>query len=270
LERIKLKKLISLIILTLSYPAISDSDLDFELSDFCYKQPNVQNRSDVLYFPNKEVGISAESTCVFKDAYSQYSSQGNLKTGKKNGEWSQWYKNGQLRDVVVYKNGQKDGYDQSWFKNGQKNSEIIWKNNRFAGPVTIWYLNGQMRLKGEFNELSAGLISLWFESGQMGYRGYFDRSQIPSIKENLHTTWYENGNIKSQGIYQSDKKEGKWIYWYANGQKDTEGDYDSNKKVGRWDKWNEEGNKLKELPEGMHFSSFIPDENELDSELKKN
>ena len=58
--------------------------------------------------------------------------------------------------------------------------------------------------------------------------------------------------------------------FYSNGQKDIEGDYDSNKKVGRWDKWNEEGKKLKELPEGMHFSRFIPDENELDSELKKN
>ena len=64
-----MKKLLILLLLSTSFSASADSHLDFELSDFCYKQPGVQDRQGVLYFPNEEKGISDTSICVYKDAY---------------------------------------------------------------------------------------------------------------------------------------------------------------------------------------------------------
>ena len=57
---------------------IADSYLDFSLSDFCYLHPGVQERGGVYYFPNEDVGISATSICVFKNAYGQFRSKGEL------------------------------------------------------------------------------------------------------------------------------------------------------------------------------------------------
>ena len=69
-----MKKLFLLLILSLSFigSGVAGSQLDFTLSDFCYQQPNVQDRGGVYYFPNEEVGITDSSLCVYKDLYGQY------------------------------------------------------------------------------------------------------------------------------------------------------------------------------------------------------
>ena len=91
-----MKKLLILLLLSTSFSSFADSDdLDFTLSDFCHEQPGVQERNGVFYFPNEEVGITATSICVFKDAFGQYRSQGKLKNGKYHGKWTSWYDNGQ-------------------------------------------------------------------------------------------------------------------------------------------------------------------------------
>ena len=79
--------------------------MDFTLSDFCYQQPNVQDRGGVYYFPNEEVGITATSLCVYKDEYGQYASKGELINGRKDGKWTRWDKNGQIQAVWNYKDG---------------------------------------------------------------------------------------------------------------------------------------------------------------------
>ena len=41
--------------------SFADSHIDFSLSDFCYLQPNVQDRNGVYYFPNQTKGITAKA-----------------------------------------------------------------------------------------------------------------------------------------------------------------------------------------------------------------
>ena len=67
-----MKKLLVLLLLSISLSTFADSDLDFTLSDFCHEQPGVQERNGVFYFPNEEVGITATSICVFKDTFGHF------------------------------------------------------------------------------------------------------------------------------------------------------------------------------------------------------
>ena len=76
-----MKRLLLTLLLTSSFSTFADSHLDFTLSDFCYLQPGIQDRGGVYYFPNEEMGITATSICVYKDAYGQYASKGELKNG---------------------------------------------------------------------------------------------------------------------------------------------------------------------------------------------
>ena len=114
-----MKKLLILLLLSTSFSTFANSHLDFSLSKFCYLDTRVQDRQGVYYFPNKEVGISAKSLCVYKDSYGQYESKGNLVNGKLDGKWTLWRENGQIQIEANYKDGKKDGKYTYWWLNGQ-------------------------------------------------------------------------------------------------------------------------------------------------------
>ena len=99
-----MKKLLILLLLSTSLSTFADLvDVDISLSDFCYQQPGVQDREGVYYFPNEEVGITATNICVYANAHGQYALKGELINGKKDGKWTNWYKNGQIRGEEITK-----------------------------------------------------------------------------------------------------------------------------------------------------------------------
>ena len=102
-----MKKLLLLSLLATSFSTFADGHhlRDFSLSDFCYQQPNVQNRDGVYYFPNQSVGITDTSICVYKDAFGQYASKGNIVRGVFDGLWTGWTRNGEIWLESYYING---------------------------------------------------------------------------------------------------------------------------------------------------------------------
>ena len=161
-------------------------ELDFTLSDFCYLQPDVQDREGVYYFPNEEVGITAESVCVFKDAYGQYFSKGKLKKGKFDGKWTFWNQNG-LKDYEVnYKT------EYSYYDNDQIKSEENYKDGKKDGKSTFWYENGQKWAEIDYKE---------------------------DMQDGRWTVWYENGQKWREGYWKNGARDGKWTFWSPDGQK---------------------------------------------------
>ena len=175
-----MKKLLLLLLLSASFSSIANSHLDFTQSNFCYQQPNVQDRSGVsgmylnnsyhvkhngiYYFPNAEEGISSMSLCVFKDEFGQYESKGNLKKGIKIGMWTHWYSNGQKWVEANWKDGKKDGQWIVWSSIGLKLYEENWKDNEKDGRWKWWYHNGQIELEGNFKNGKAIDKWTWWES----------------------------------------------------------------------------------------------------------
>ena len=219
-----MKKLLLLLLLTSSFSTIANSHLDFSLSDFCYEQPNVQMRlekvdeyssEEVYYFPNEEVGITATSICVYKNAYGQYATKVNLKNGKKDGKSTWWYRNGQL-DAIEYL---KDG--------------------KLFGTSTSWYPNGQMKSQGNWpNGIRDGKYRTWFENGQI----WRDENWKHGNLDGKSTLWYKNGNKRYELNYKKSLSVGKEIDWYENGQKQIEMNRnDEGELVGRYTKWDEKG-----------------------------
>ena len=48
--------------------------------------------------------------------------------------------------------GKKDGVHTEWYKNGQKKSEVTYKNGKLDGLVTNWYENGQKETEGTYKD----------------------------------------------------------------------------------------------------------------------
>ena len=171
-----MKKILITFLLTASFSTFAD--LDFSLSDFCYLQPEVQDRdvsdelhpdyfnayeylnpfgnhyydSGTYYFPNEEVGITETSICVFKDEYGQYDSKGNLKNGKKEGKWIHWHRNGQKWLEVNWKDGNKDGKLIWWYKNGQISIKGNLKDDKRIGKWIQYLPNGQIESEAIFKD----------------------------------------------------------------------------------------------------------------------
>ena len=223
-ECIMKKLLLLLFSLMLSFNSYGSSHLDFALSDFCYEQPNVQMRlekvdeyysEEVYYFPNQEVGITATSICVYKNAYGQYATKVNLKNGKKDGKSTWWYRNGQLDAIEYLKDGKLFGTSTSWYPNGQMKSQGNWPNGIQDGKYTTWFKNGQM----------------WNE--QHWKNGNLDGKS---------TLWRDNGNKVYELNYKNSRPVGKEIDWYENGQKQREiNRNDDSEMTGKYTKWNEKG-----------------------------
>jgi antitoxin component YwqK of YwqJK toxin-antitoxin module len=272
-----MKKIITSIILIVSLSAFADVEIDFSLSDFCFKQPGVQERDNRWFLPNEPDGISALSICVHKDAYGQYQSKGKLKNGSLHGHWDSWHTNGQKEFEGTFFKGEFDFtigtsqwneygqitkqakliegkvvslirtyFDKKTYYDGkiqyQIESEQNYKDEMLNGKTLYWYENGQISSETNYkdNKLD-GKWTYWYENGQMESESNYKDGKM----DGKMTEWYENGQIKNTEIYWKDGEpiveDGNFIIWYKNGQKKSEGSILNNESNGKQTKWHENG-----------------------------
>jgi len=82
---------------------------------------------------------------------------GVLKSGVKNGVWTEWYPNGR-RLQETYNNGLLDGAVSLFYKNGQKEWRYTYNNGILDGNYTKWFENGKIEVEGFFeSELPVGI-----------------------------------------------------------------------------------------------------------------
>jgi len=191
-----MKKLLFLTFALVCSSSNAHFHLDFTLSDFCYQQPNVQDRTGtsdlyvtnwhhvkhdgVYYFPNEEEGITATSLCVFKDKFGQFDSKGSLKKGKKNGKWVHWHSNGQKWVEANWRDGKKDGLWTVWRKDGSKKYEENWKSNKEEGSWTWWNSDGSIDLEGAWKDGKPYDEWLWYRDGSIDQIGTFSSEGFKS------------------------------------------------------------------------------------------
>ena len=169
-----MKKLLILLLLSTSFSTFSEIDgreifdysYDYSLSEFCMYQPGIQDRGDEiyeLYFPNEEVGITATSVCVMKDAYGQIGYKGELIKGIQQGTWIDYFTNGRKQEEVNYKDGILHGMTTWWSKTGQKLGEINFENGKYAGESLGWFPNGQAREKMYYKDGELDGTATWWQ-----------------------------------------------------------------------------------------------------------
>jgi hypothetical protein len=71
----------------------------------------------------------------------------NYKNGIKEGEAKGFYDNGQLRIQVNFTNNSRDGISKAYYKNGQIESVVNYKKGVFHGDLMFYYDNGSLKKK---------------------------------------------------------------------------------------------------------------------------
>ena len=81
---------------------------------------------------------------------------------------------------------------------------------------------------------------IWHSGGKKMQEGYFCSGQQCSN----WTQWWDNGNLRSEVVWQSGKINGSVTNYFPNGHKAVTGQANQDKKVGEWTWWDNEGNVI--------------------------
>jgi pimeloyl-ACP methyl ester carboxylesterase len=94
-------------------------------------------------YDNGQVQMEAFYSSFNKEIKEEY--QCNYKTNTKEGQYKEWYKNGQIEYIGNFKKGLRNGQANSWYMNGQKQSDETWKNGQLNGKTKYWLENGDLQ-----------------------------------------------------------------------------------------------------------------------------
>jgi antitoxin component YwqK of YwqJK toxin-antitoxin module len=149
--------------------------------------------------------------------------------GVKDGQWKEYYADGQLRSEGLYSLGNRVGRWRFYHPDGSLEQEGNYNNQgNPEGPWKWYYANGNVHREESFrNGLSDGPYTEFNESGTVLVQGEY----VDGLEEGF---WkYEYGDTRQEGSYSAGKRNGLWQYFYDNGQLSFEGSYIDDNPNGR-------------------------------------
>lgn len=217
-----MRKLISLFIL-------------FQVFWFSYAQDtNNLNGFKVFYYPN---GIkSSEGLLVdgkpegWWKSYSEKGvliSEGNRKNFLLDSLWVFYNEKGIKTLEINYQEGKKTGQRIQY----SENEYIVenWKNDTLYGMVNTYFSDGKMKkstpyiegkphgLEKEYSYDGVVISVTNFYRGVMTRKEYINRTDNFGFKQGNWKYFWDNGNLKMEGSYQNDKRNGFFKYYDVNG-----------------------------------------------------
>ncbi len=165
--------------------------------------------------------LRAEGTYVNNDQqgpFKTYYPDGTLKfeenytSGNLDGDYKIYYENGQLEDSYSYINGRLEGISLEYSEKGVKIGEATYVNNEAHGPRKFFG-----KEKGTLQ-----LIRFYDQGKLIGY-SYLDKEgkELPMIPlpngTGKVTSYYPNGKIAREMIYEKGEIQGEYTAYYENG-----------------------------------------------------
>lgn len=144
--------------------------------------------------------------------------EGKIRKGARDGKWTFYYKNGDIKTVENYDNGVESGPYQSFYKNGAVNIDGTFKNGEWDGIYKKYFQNGKLEteeivVNGKAEEdaysyLSNGTLlvhyyykngdeykwqSFYFPDGRLDYEYYMDIAHM-----NKYLVYDTSGHVASR------------------------------------------------------------------------
>jgi antitoxin component YwqK of YwqJK toxin-antitoxin module len=176
------------------------------------------------------------------------------KNGWKQGLWREYYSNDRVKKESTYLNNELNGYIKEYDIRGQlklskryfKGEEIVDdpKEKEEIQERIEYHNNGKIKKKGGFlKEKPVGVHRTYDEKGNVVASEVFS-DEGNKIGEGLieesgkrkgnWRSFYESGELKSEGTYKKGKRTGKWIYYFENGAIEQTGSFRNGKLDSKW------------------------------------
>jgi uncharacterized protein len=224
-------------------------------------------------FPYQQFGSSFVSQAVFKqgqldgpwtiyDGKKHKISQWEFVGGKRHGASIWWHANGHKLREIQFRDGEIDGELAEWSAEGKVLVRDTYQFGRRLARKTANHPNGKKKTEGMYlaakevektpddwwsckpqvtvpqgTDEKHGAWTTWYPNGQLQQEGIFEHD----LQEGKFTWWHDNGQKALEGKFIAGKQHGPWTWWYDIGQKSIRGEYSSGTPTGRWTWWKEDG-----------------------------
>lgn len=113
-------------------------------------------------------------------------------------------------------------YDSDWIEISNPDSASYYgktyKNKENLWVALDFYKSGQLQMRGSYKtpqkEERHGLFEYFYENGQLKSRG----NTTDGNKEGGWTVWFEDGQIREEIVFKTDKRNGELYTYWRNGQ----------------------------------------------------
>lgn len=210
-----------------------------------------------------------EAALLDQSPFDQYAapftSLATFVAGELDGDWTIVDAQDRKCSCVAFRHGKRDGKATLWQADGQVCREATFRNGVAVGDVrergadarlatVAMYIDGHQlvnkvtnfsgtdRKKSEASFFAATVSEaspddFW----QLRFAEYTARGE--TIRHGTWKTWYEGGQVESEGVYEFDRENGKFTWWHANGQPAVEGQFVDGQEDGTWVWWHANGQK---------------------------
>jgi len=149
--------------------------------------------------------------------------------GRMDGVFKQYYKNGQLKNVLTYHLDTLQGVAEAYYENVQLKVSYQNNNNEIQGRYHAYYENGKLAMKQWFEHGTLhGVQQTYYPTGQMNSQCTYDNGQ----KEAACFVYYSNGQLENSCRYK--KGVGNYVSYYKSGQLKEKGSLNLDRKEGLW------------------------------------
>jgi antitoxin component YwqK of YwqJK toxin-antitoxin module len=187
------------------------------------------------------------------------------KAGMMQGNWKEFYEEGNIKWEGEYKNDLKHGYFKEYSKEGNLITTQKYVDGILQEEVaelakldikTEYYPNGKPKIVASYkNNVPEGVRREYSVDGEI-VAGYIFRSGTligegiineAGIKHGLWKEYFPNGTLKEEGIYDKGNRTGEWRFYHPNGQLEQIGSYNKEgKEDGIWTWYYATGSLLRE------------------------
>ncbi|MCQ2973660.1 MAG: hypothetical protein MJ211_02475 [Bacteroidales bacterium] len=145
----------------------------------------------------------------------QISSKGNYVDNRKQGVWTEYYRNGNMKSSITYKDNNQDGYVKLYYEDGTLSEEGIWKINKWVGEYKYFRPSGQIAYEWEFDEEGrrTGEQKYYYESGKLRISGYWENGK----ESGNQLEYYDSGRLRSESQWKDGITDGLMKEYYENG-----------------------------------------------------
>lgn len=160
-----------------------------------------------------------------------------------------------ILEGIIDEKGLKQGDFKEYYENGQLRAEGKYKDSKPVGTWKFFYPNGNLYQIGEY-DTKGRKTDKWltyYDNGQIQKEEYYEKN----LQEGDYIEYDINGNIIVNGKFLDGEETGKWIY--KIGDIIEEKDYIEGKEHGKWKIFDKEtkrliyeGNYLDAYPNGKH------------------
>ena len=96
------------------------------------------------YYPNGHIQMEGTYSSIDKNI-KVVSLWCNYSTNTKEGEFTVWYRNGQIKSKSSFLNGLREGLFEYWYSNGQRESKQHYSNGQKHGRCIWWNKDGTVQ-----------------------------------------------------------------------------------------------------------------------------